>query len=315
MAAKDATIHRQHKEIEQLTAQIAALHLDKTRTVEAHQSRVRQLQDKFLADLEAGQNRKEIEWVGEMKLMRAELDREMALKLDAAQREAHEKAVEEMKKEYEAVVDMIKSQAKRDARERDLEKEAAAAEAAARLAKEVQEARDEAKREQQLRMQAEIDSLSRKLKEVKDEADAGNLHSHHHHQSSISKLQSQLADLTLQQQQCQLLLHSREKEISFLKNTVRLECEERMDLLSKVERLERRVSLSSSSTTIIANTLTNAPSAPSPSPSDPGPTPPASFTNQNKSSSHRSSLPNMSKGGTRGFIPPHLLAKIKSVNK
>jgi chromosome segregation ATPase len=190
--------------VKELSEHVEDMNRERRGTIDAHQSRIKQLQEKFMADLEAGKQEVGVE-VGnkERRRMeeRLEIERNVAGKREkelTAGFEAREKKFEV--KIAKLWVDVEAGQTEYKKAVEDLE-------------------------ELDATCQKAIESLSTRLESVKAE------------NKRLVDDKSKINALKQGQVEGDLV-RSKDAEIAFLKNTVRIECEERMNLLAIVERLK-----------------------------------------------------------------------------
>ncbi|KAJ3290773.1 hypothetical protein HK104_006535, partial [Borealophlyctis nickersoniae] len=218
MAAKDEQIRVLERSIRDMNTAMQGLRAERQKTIDAHQSRIKQLQDKFLEDIkEAGRIEADKRETEVRKIM--DLDKEEALRMlrQALQLEFDDSRAR-MQRQLDALV-VAKNHA------------------------ELQAARDVGAVEEEWGRKYAV--LNEQLKKLK----ASNAADFDHYQTRIRSLEEQLATASAsastvspQQQQpdpailtdLTARLAKRDAEIQFLKNTVRLECEERMELIAEL---------------------------------------------------------------------------------
>ncbi|KNC97712.1 uncharacterized protein SPPG_07174 [Spizellomyces punctatus DAOM BR117] len=219
MAQKDEQVHVLERTVRDLHSTMQGLRAERQKTIEAHQSRIKQLQDKFLEDIkEAGRT--------EADKREAELRRTLTADKEEALRHLRETLNTEMN-------------VARDRLQRQID--------ALRLAK------DEADLRAARQVTHAEENWERKyavLNEQLSKLQSSNAADFAHYQARIRALEEQLALTSARpsSQPCtdpkeladlKSTLAKREAEIKFLKETVRLECEERMELLAKLSIIQR----------------------------------------------------------------------------
>ncbi|KAI8807699.1 hypothetical protein BJ742DRAFT_895078 [Cladochytrium replicatum] len=222
LAQKDLEINRHAQTLRDLQSQLNALRVERQKTIEAHQSRVKQLQDKYLDDIaEAG--RIEAERAREETTTRLVKEKEEALK--------------KLRQEMEAVNDSVRSQlmslvaALRQDKER-METE---------LKSLLQKAEDN--------WRTKISALEKRYTESQKETAVEKSEMAAH----ILALQSEMKTMCGSQsskfdgesagtvRDLRTQLTRKDAEIAFLKETVRLECEERMTLVAEADKMKQKL--------------------------------------------------------------------------
>ncbi|KAJ3099415.1 hypothetical protein HDU97_003205 [Phlyctochytrium planicorne] len=191
LAQKDITIHQLQTSIKEHQKRIEAMETDRRKTVEAHQSRVSQLQEKYREMLEkAGSSQ-------------ADSVREEMTKSFQKERE---EAVKSMKAMFQQQLDSVRNtlQSQLDA---------------ARLS------RDTAWNDSKKKIAAVEDEWNGRVKRANAELEG---------LKAVTPAQSISADMAAE-------ISRRDAEIQFLRETVRIECEERMGLLAMLDGIRRGV--------------------------------------------------------------------------
>ncbi|KAI9091546.1 hypothetical protein DFS34DRAFT_323851 [Phlyctochytrium arcticum] len=222
LAQKDEQNMAMERTIRELHSAMQALRTERQSTIEAHQSRIKQLQEKFLVDIrEAGRTESEKREV--------ELRREFATTKDNALRHLRELLTKEMdasREKYMREIDTLRK-AKEDAELRAIRQTTIIS------------------RDWENKYAIVNDQLA-KLK-------ASNAADFAHYQARIRALEEQVAEAStrptsrpnsdpVELGELKSQLKKREAEIGFLKETVRIECEERMELLAKLDLVNRGAS-------------------------------------------------------------------------
>ncbi|KAJ3256681.1 hypothetical protein HK103_005176 [Boothiomyces macroporosus] len=200
------------KTIRELNASLTNARIERNQTIEAHQSRIKQLQEKFLEDLKRESDTK----VEQVELnLRKTLAKENELALEHL-KEQLEQEFAETKGSLVKQIELLKShniniqlkmEEKWNSREQDIQKH-------------LKELSDRFMHEKS-NYQSKISELNKKITEELSN-------------KSSSPLEDQLIQL-------QSKLSKKETEIAFLKDTVRVECEERMGLVAMVAKLQKEL--------------------------------------------------------------------------
>jgi hypothetical protein len=205
LSSKNAELKDLETQLAEITNTVVVMKKDREKTIDAHQSRIRQLQDKFTRDLAAGKQEVVIVCGDEEKL-RVEA-------IVAGVRKEGLEQVADIEKKFAGVEKRMESTIKR------LEREIVAK----------QEEIDKSTRDLEgldVSCQKAIDSLSSKLQSLETE-------------NKRIKSEKIMDDGKKEREDGKEMIKVKEAEIAFLKNTVRIECEERMGLLAVVERLRK----------------------------------------------------------------------------
>jgi chromosome segregation ATPase len=218
LSQKNEQIVQLEKTIRQLNQNLVDSKHEREKTLEAHQSRVKQLQDKFLDDLKIAGSERALE--SELKL-RKELikDKEVALN---NLRVTMEQECHESKKQLMAEIDILQSKMKEFSYQSQEQFEVQLSDRETKLRQFI----DDLQKNHELEINAlfqKNETLQTELNENMGRQFPGNLHV----KEEISRLQNQL--------------NKKENEIVFLKDTVRVECEERMGLVAELSRLQQSV--------------------------------------------------------------------------
>jgi DNA repair exonuclease SbcCD ATPase subunit len=212
LSKKNEQMVQLEKTIRELNQNLVNARLERTKTIEAHQSRVKQLQDKFLEDLKTAGRDQAMEV--ELKL-RKELakDKEDAL---VNQRTSITQEFNESKKELMREIESLKSKLKQTEQvsQKELDERWNVRE------KEIQDFIQELQRNHDFEIQVLSQQMEKLKIETKRQLDP-------QVEDRISKLQS--------------MLNKKDGEIAFLKDTVRVECEERMGLVAELSRLQSQL--------------------------------------------------------------------------
>ncbi|KAI8826651.1 uncharacterized protein EV422DRAFT_510971 [Fimicolochytrium jonesii] len=223
LAQKDEQIHSLERGIRELHGATQSMRLDRQRTIEAHQSRIKQLQDKFLEEitiagkLEADKREAELR-----RIFAVDKDDALQFQRDTITMEMNSR-IDELNRQVEAL-----KQAKDQTDMRAL-----------RQVRSVEETWER-------KHAVAIEQLNKLI--------ASNAADFAHYQARIRALEEQLAQASTTQRvssagppvdpaqiaELKSLLTKREAEIGFLKDTVRLECEERMGLVAELDLIKRR---------------------------------------------------------------------------
>ncbi|TPX62679.1 hypothetical protein PhCBS80983_g00364 [Powellomyces hirtus] len=222
LAQKDEQLYALERSIRELHATTQSMRVERHKTVEAHQSRIKQLQDKFIEDLAvAGRT--------EADKREEELRRVFAIDKDEALRFLRESLTMEM----HTVTDRLNRQMEA-----------------------LQHAKDQSDAKSVRQIRSVEEGWERKhaiVNEQLNKLKASNAADFAHYQARIRALEEQLAEASAQQHQrptsgpvdpkqlaeLKSLVHKRDAEIGFLKDMVRVECEERMGLVAELAHLKR----------------------------------------------------------------------------
>eukprot|EP00842_Homolaphlyctis_polyrhiza_P001134 jgi/Hompol1/2020/HPOL_002804-RA len=206
--------------IRELNTNLAAMRAERVKTIEAHQSRIKQLQEKFLEDLRRAGSE-------EAAKVESELRRGFVEQLNTALREQQKSLnleFEEAKTNLLKQIDALKLQVSKSVAHQHMEEEWA-------------------------RRNSELQEHISKLQ-------ASSSAELNHYQVKIRALEQELARAQAELQiqgsgterdriaQLSAAVAKRDAEITFLKDTVRLECEERMGLVAMVTKLKQGASQS-----------------------------------------------------------------------
>jgi predicted nucleic acid-binding Zn-ribbon protein len=218
LASKNEQMSKMEKTIRELNQNISNSRIERTKTIEAHQSRIKQLQDKFLEDLKtAGKDqayevevtlRKELSKDKEEALLslRNNLEKEYSESTKLMQRE-----MESLRAKFRALKDKNEKTNSEEAQQRERETQLLISDLKRDHAAEV------------AILNQRIRDLQLKLEETKQKMDP-----------QAMKIEDRLSRM-------QNLLQKKDHEIAFLKDTVRVECEERMGLVAELTRLQNQL--------------------------------------------------------------------------
>jgi chromosome segregation ATPase len=214
---KDAQIHELNNSLKDLRNTITTLRDERTKTIEAHQSRVKQLQDKYIEML--ANKEKEQEATVKEKLIK-EFESEKAELLNA-QKAIYQKQINDVKATLQAQLDaarLSRDHANMDSSRKmsQLEREWGA---------KCQKAQDEI-----LELQSKMASMETSLKTLQSQPPPP---PPQNSSTLIKTVDSKEMESVKSQ------LSKSQAEIAFLKETVRMECEERMGLLMEIDKLKR----------------------------------------------------------------------------
>ncbi|KAJ3354085.1 hypothetical protein HDU83_005902 [Entophlyctis luteolus] len=200
-AQKDLEIHKLTSTVSDLNKIIDSLRLERTKTIEAHQSRVKQLQDKHLEELSGAKIQQKDETVS---ALRAELDAEK-IELLKTQKANFQKQLSELQVSLQSQVDAAR-----------LSRDKAIADAKTRIAE--LEARNAKVTSENEQLKTRILALELKAADHAEPI-------HNSGGANVDEFEAALA--------------RKDAEIAFLKDTVKIECEERMVLLATLDSLKR----------------------------------------------------------------------------
>lgn len=209
LAEKDETIYTMQKTISNLEKEFNALKIDREKTVEAHQSRIKQLQDKFLEQIEQAKR-------ATSDTSKQEMEDKLKLERDASEAKRNE-LIQSLSELHERSLNSLQQKLKK------AETSLAESESLYSSLYEKFQMLESSSFEKSRSLQSQISDLESKLEQAREIS------------ANVSK--EVTSDLVTK-------LSKQDAEIKFLKNTVRLECEERMGLLSLVERLRGTASIS-----------------------------------------------------------------------
>ncbi|KAJ3323046.1 Leucine-, glutamate- and lysine-rich protein 1 [Boothiomyces sp. JEL0866] len=214
LAKKDEQMVALEKTIRELNTNLTNARIERNQTIEAHQSRIKQLQEKFLEDLKKDSDAKVDQVEFNLRKTLAN-ENEMALKnlkdkleLEFAETRNNLMKQIELLKSHNINI-QLKMEEKWNTREQDIQKH-------------LKELSDRFQYEKN-NYQVKVDGLTKKITEL--ESKEG---------SNPSSLEDQLM-------QFQAKLCKKDTEIAFLKDTVRVECEERMGLVAMVAKLQKEL--------------------------------------------------------------------------
>ncbi|KAJ3062784.1 hypothetical protein HDU98_001358 [Podochytrium sp. JEL0797] len=212
LAQKDLELHKLLTNMSELKTTVSKMRDERVLTIEAHQSRVKQLQDKYQEML------KDAKELGSNKMVDKEQLAELKAKMEAEQIELlttqkanFQKQLVEVQKKLQSQVDAAR-----------LSRDQSALENKRKLA-----AAEESSRDQMVKLKNENDQLKTRLVALELKATSDLSQPDPTTSARVHELESHLS--------------KREAEIVFLKETVKMECEERMELLTRVDALERGV--------------------------------------------------------------------------
>ncbi|KAL2918184.1 hypothetical protein HK105_202111 [Polyrhizophydium stewartii] len=206
MAKKDEQMMQMERTIRELNASIASMRNERIKTIEAHQNRIKQLQDRFVEDIKSAGRQEAARVEAELRRAFAE-DKDEALQ---QLRRSMKQEFDEAKLKLQHQIDALKAaaDASRSAEIRRIEDE---------WSRRNSSLQDQLVKLQRLN-QEECSQLQQNIASLEKELIAANAALRSHGTSAerdtIAQLKSDVA--------------KRDAEISFLKDTVRLECEERM---------------------------------------------------------------------------------------
>lgn len=217
LAKKDSIILNLEKNIKELKKETDELKKDREQTIDAHQSRIKQLQDNFLVQLKEA---------GKLETEKAsnQLKRIMQAEKDAAIKEWTQQLQEEFTiKEKNFVEQLFQANNAHDATKKEWVQKASQWEIKFNLLQEQNKKISTSNAIDFEHYQARIRKLEQELVIAK---------------KSVAPAQPVIVDLSSTEkasiQEMKSLLAKRNAEIVFLKNTVRLECEERIQLVAKL---------------------------------------------------------------------------------
>ncbi|KAJ3205432.1 hypothetical protein HDU82_005210 [Entophlyctis luteolus] len=217
-AQKDLEIHKLTSTVSDLNKIIDSLRLERTKTIEAHQSRVKQLQDKHLEELSGAKIQQVNPWIWEsvycphmciqkdetVSALRAELDAEK-IELLKTQKANFQKQLSELQVSLQSQVDAAR-----------LSRDKAIADAKTRIAE--LEARNAKVTSENEQLKTRILALELKAADHAEPI-------HNSGGANVDEVEAALA--------------RKDAEIAFLKDTVKIECEERMVLVATLDSLKR----------------------------------------------------------------------------
>lgn len=230
----------QRSQIEQLQSQLqnyqdtlSSLREERQKTIEAHQSRISQLQSKYLTD------------ITDLKTKNSEEVSKIELKIREQLKKENEIEIDSMKKKITQVNSFIKILQECQLKLDNLNNELNSVKTlAANETKKAFESASKKYSEKIIELERMIASLisSKKSDDEIYQQEISNLKNKILQQSSNEKY------VPKNTSQLSALLAQRESEIAFLKDTVRIECEERMGLVSTLHNLKQNITLRSNST-------------------------------------------------------------------
>jgi uncharacterized coiled-coil protein SlyX len=236
LSSKNEQMLKMEKTIRELNQNLANARIERTKTIEAHQSRIKQLQDKFLEDLKsAGRDQAyEVEVTLRKELSKDKEDALLSLRNNL------DKEFMETKKLMQREIDALKSKL-RESRERE---EKIQSQEVLQRERDNEIFINELKREHFTEvsiLNQKIAALNAKLEETKQLIDPQSM-----------KVEERLNRM-------QNLLNKKENEIAFLKDTVRVECEERMGLVAELTRAQNQLAQAGRLNDSVANISSSRP--------------------------------------------------------
>ncbi|KAJ3410728.1 hypothetical protein HDV05_003448 [Chytridiales sp. JEL 0842] len=216
LQTKDAQIHELNNSLRELRTTVHSMREERQKTIEAHQSRVQQLQDKYIQML--SDKEKEQESVLKERLLK-EFESEKA-ELLQAQKHIYQKQMSDVKGALQAQLDAAR-----------LSRDHAAVDHTRKLTQVEKEwgAKYTKAQDEILELRSKLASLETTLTAEREKASKALL-ANSNNSSSLSNAEIESLKIEVGRSKA---------EISFLKETIRMECEERMTLLAQLDGLRR----------------------------------------------------------------------------
>ncbi|KAJ3135034.1 hypothetical protein HK100_003089 [Physocladia obscura] len=220
LAQKDLEIYKLHNKTSELTQTITQMRDERIKTIEAHQSRVKQLQDKYMGMLKESEN---IQKNDIMQQIQEKFEAEKIVLLKT-QKSNFQKQIADIQLTLHSQIDAAR-----------LSRDQTAVEAKKKIsAFELELTKVRAENE---KLKIRILSLETQTPVEPSKLLAAN---------EISRLKELESEIT-----------KKSAEIGFLKETVKMECEERMQLLASLDTIQRGVNFNKPNSTTSSSTVDN----------------------------------------------------------